>query len=518
LEAQECSWVCYCNVAIARHANGRHSQASWYALNQATNHPTAAIYFKNLISKRWNPKDEHAISPEDRAVVRQNLIQVMVHSTRKIRVQVTSCLGAILREDFPQDWPEFLPGVLEMLKSTDIAVVHAGLLAYLELVKIFQWKRDGKREPLNEALQTGLPLLLRIADGLLASDNEEAGDMLRLVLKIYFRSIQISLSKCQRESASTEAWIGLFLRTIDKEIPLESLPEDEAERERHPWWKAKKWAYANLNKLFCKYGDPHADDSKKNIQWAKAFESSIAPEILNAYLKQMEAMIGGKWMSPRCQHSIATFLNEAVQHKKTWLALKPHIESIVGYFIFPLQCFKEKDQELWDEDPVEYIRKKNDPLEDFKSPVFASSSLLLTLARSRRSMTFMPIITYINSVLTSAKDPRQIDGALAMAGSMAEEMIDEGSPIRDDVESFLVYHVIPLLESPHAFLRERACELLNRFEEMEWKSRDNTLLAFQGISKCLRDKELPVRVSAALGMSSLLREESSTSYFSTLHD
>lgn len=28
---------------------------------------------------------------------------------------------------------------------------------------------------------------------------------------------------------------------------------DESDREKHHWWKAKKWAYFNLNRLFIRY-------------------------------------------------------------------------------------------------------------------------------------------------------------------------------------------------------------------------------------------------------------------------
>lgn len=31
------------------------------------------------------------------------------------------------------------------------------------------------------------------------------------------------------------------------------MPEDIEDREAHPWWKAKKWAYSNLNRLFVRY-------------------------------------------------------------------------------------------------------------------------------------------------------------------------------------------------------------------------------------------------------------------------
>jgi rubrerythrin len=40
------------------------------------------------------------------------------------------------------------------------------------------------------------------------------------------------------------------LQTIAKDAPPNALPEDIADREANHWWKAKKWAYFNLNRLY----------------------------------------------------------------------------------------------------------------------------------------------------------------------------------------------------------------------------------------------------------------------------
>ena len=45
-------------------------------------------------------------------------------------------------------------------------------------------------------------------------------------------------------------WCTLFLTVVGKEPPESSLPEDLDEREVNHWWKAKKWSYANLNRLY----------------------------------------------------------------------------------------------------------------------------------------------------------------------------------------------------------------------------------------------------------------------------
>ena len=33
-------------------------------------------------------------------------------------------------------------------------------------------------------------------------------------------------------------------------MPASAMLDDIDERERHHWWKAKKWAYFNLNRLW----------------------------------------------------------------------------------------------------------------------------------------------------------------------------------------------------------------------------------------------------------------------------
>ena len=48
-------------------------------------------------------------------------------------------------------------------------------------------------------------------------------------------------------------WCTLFLTIVSKEAPVHALDEDYDERERNHFWKSKKWAYANLNRLFVRY-------------------------------------------------------------------------------------------------------------------------------------------------------------------------------------------------------------------------------------------------------------------------
>jgi importin-7 len=53
----------------------------------------------------------------------------------------------------------------------------------------------------------------------------------------------------------------------------------------------------------------------------------------------------------------------------------PYIVAIIQDVIFPLLCYSEADDELWESDPVEYIRLEFDVFDDYTSPVPAARML-----------------------------------------------------------------------------------------------------------------------------------------------
>lgn len=60
----------------------------------------------------------------------------------------------------------------------------------------------------------------------------------------------IRLSQHQQSPESLVPWGRLLFQMVNLQIPPEVVPVDEEERERSEWWKAKKWAYATLGRLF----------------------------------------------------------------------------------------------------------------------------------------------------------------------------------------------------------------------------------------------------------------------------
>ncbi|KAI8822933.1 armadillo-type protein [Fimicolochytrium jonesii] len=473
----------------------------------------AAVFFKNRCQRGWDPSGKLALGEEDKVSIRQNILPAIVHLPHRLRVQLVACLGSMLQHDNKANrWPEYLTQAMTLVKSSDEGAVSAGVAAVFEFVKSYQWGDEEKRAPIQPIIQEGLPILYTVATHLITLNTEAAGFNLKTILRIYMSTIRLNLSPTQQSSASLVPWGTLFVQLVQKPITADfpGMPEDESERERHPWWKAKKWAYHILNLLFERYA---RKPEKKYQQFSAVFMEHFAPNILTAYLHQIELLIGGVWLSPRVKQLIANFLQSSIKPRSTWAILKPHLETIIMHFIFPLLSFSDEDQELWEDDPVEYLQKKVDnPMDDFRSPVSAAEALLFEVTKLRNQQTFVPTVTLINGIIqrynespVETRNPRHKDGALHMMACLAPLALSPKSPIKDHIETFLVHNVIPELKSPYGFLRARACNTLLTYEDVDFENVEHQQLAFRGVLDCLRDSELPVRVSGALALRPYLR-------------
>lgn len=175
-----------------------------------------------------------------------------------------------------------------------------------------RYKTDSKRAPLVQIVKATFPQLEKIATGVLGVDSKDAQEMLKIVIKIYYRSIQTDLAKVQQDRNWMVQWGNLLIQTILLQPPASAMPEDMDEREKMPFWKAKKWAYRTLNRLFSRYGNPSVESNKAKFgAFSKMFVEHFAPLILQTYLSQTEQLVSGQiWLSRWATHSIVTFYGD----------------------------------------------------------------------------------------------------------------------------------------------------------------------------------------------------------------
>ncbi|KAJ5113220.1 hypothetical protein N7456_001754 [Penicillium angulare] len=482
---------------------------------------SAGVYLKNRISRGWAPIDDspsrNPIPESEKPGFRERLIPALASTPPNVRAQLVPLLQKILQNDFPEQWPGFLELTLQLLGTNDARSVYAGLQCLLAICRVYRFKGGEKREEFDKIVEHSFPQLLGIGQRLVDEESLEAAEMLRIVVKAFKHAIYFELSPSLQTHQATVDWCTLFLRIISKTPPANSMGDSKEERELNHWWKCKKWSYANLNRLFIRYGNPTTMSKQSTpdyTPYAKTFIGTFAPEILKGYLQEIEKWVSkSQWLSNSAISYTLVFMEECVKPKAMWDHLKPHMENLIAHFVFPILCQTDEDIELFEDDPSEYLHRKLNFYEEVSAPDVAATNFLVSLTKNRKKQTFS-ILTFVNSVVSKyesapddQKQPREKEGALRMIGSLASVILGKKSPIADQVEYFFVRHVFPEFRSPHGFLRARACDTLEKFEQLDFKDPNNLMVIYRNILESMTDSELPVRVEAALALQPLIRHD-----------
>ncbi|KAF8746692.1 ARM repeat-containing protein, partial [Rhizoctonia solani] len=505
----------------------------------------AVVFLKNAVARGYKssniPVQQQLPAPPvpdaDKQVIKQHILPLIVASPdRAIRIQLAAILKTLVSHDFPERWPGFMENVVQLLQSDRSESVFGGMTALLEIFKTYRYRPDESTKILPQIVEKTFPLLVSLGSKAAANPGApESADFLHLILKTYRNSIQQRLSEHQQASSSLVPWGRLFFAVINVQPPADQVPESLDEREKCPWWKAKKWAYATLNRLFMRYGSP--SDLVKALQkqyskFAQHFATSFAPEILNTYLHQVELNVsGGTWLSKRVTYLIIQFLQQSAKAKTTWQVLKPHIQGLVSSFVFPLLVFTDDKAEAWAADPVEYVRFDIAEFEDYGTPFGMATVFIQSLATTRTKASFGPMLNFIQSILGKyvlatfsisyntfhfilmtptnlgpASTPQSRFGAHRMTACLAGVIL-EHPDAKGVMESYVVSHVLPEFRSDHAYLRAVACELVTALmrHRFEFTEETNLEQLSTQVVHAFDDPELPVRLHAALALTELIQ-------------
>lgn len=117
----------------------------------------AALFFKNQVERRWKPsvctfqdlicfdltvrannppQDDTPytpIPPQDKATIKQHLIELMLAQDISIGKVLSAALQTISKHDFPHDWNNLLPEMVARLNTTDFNVIN-GVMRTLNYV------------------------------------------------------------------------------------------------------------------------------------------------------------------------------------------------------------------------------------------------------------------------------------------------------------------------------------------------------------------------------------------------
>ncbi|CAG9857750.1 unnamed protein product [Phyllotreta striolata] len=473
-----------------------------------------AIYLKNLVSSNWQDKEPEtpgqpvpfSLHEQDRSLIRDSIVDAVVLAPELIRTQLCTCVNHIIRHDFPGRWTQIVDKISVYLSNPDPNGWHGAFLCLYQLVKNFEYKKAEERGPLHEAMNLLLPQLYQLEVRLLPDASEQSVLLQKEGLKVYFALTQYILPLDLISRDAFAQWMEVCRQVVERAVPPAALQPDEDERPDLPWWKCKKWALHILYRMFERYGSP-GHVTKEYNEFSEWYLQTFSSGILEVLLRVLDGYRGGHWVPPRVLQQTLNYLNQAVSHGHTWKILKPHMPAIIQDVLFPLMSYSAEDHELWTVDPHEYIRVKFDVFEDFVSPVTAAQTLLHSSCRKRKEMLQKTMVMLTQVLTNNATEPAQKDGALHMIGTLADILLRK-KMYRDQLDQLFIKYVFPEFDSDRGHMRARACWTLHYFAEFDFKQ--DPILA-QAVNLTVRsllfDKDLPVKVEAAIALQSLLNHQ-----------
>lgn len=482
----------------------------------------AVIYMKNAIRKYWAPGSKAksiVFGEQDKFVVRKGIVDVFPRVAPAVRLQLEECLRGIISEDVPGKWPDMITQIMGWLSSGDQQNITAALRVMRIVAKKYEYRDDHEREELHAIVDAVFPQLLSTFLSLVesrTSDSLELAELLKLCCKIYYSATYMGVSPLLvNEQSQYDGWMNGFLALAEMRPHVQGMPQDAEGRRMWPWWKLKKWVYNIAYRLFSKYGVARVGSNTKSMDemFGAKWNADYSMKFLHAVVHELSIFSQGSYVTPRVANTLLNFLDESIHKPVYWKELEPHMMQIVQQVVVPMLAFDDADQELWDEDPEEYIRKGYDIIEDIYSPKTAAVTVICELCSSKKKKQLDPIMTFLASILQEYHAAgqgapqalaRKFDGAIYAVGSLAD-ILRKHEMYAAMIPNIFKTYILPLFNSPYGHLRSKACWISSAFAQVLYSPDDAErrqlfLQLFDKIQMCLGDPDLPVQVDAAVAL------------------
>ncbi|CAF3715518.1 unnamed protein product [Adineta steineri] len=450
------------------------------------------------------------ISDADKDYLRNVLIDAIIRTKDPLRCQLISTAGTMIKQDFPSKWPQFMNQIHTCLSTDNIETWNSVLLVFYTLVQYYEYKKVEDRGPMDDVMFVILPLLHQRFMQLFAHDDSDQSALIqKQILKIFHAYTQLHLSFRVLPSQTMASWLDICCMILERRLPerLDALDEDD--RAEHPWWKCKKWALHILIRTFERHGSPAnlpKAQSAERVEFANFYLKGFSAKVITLVFGILEAYRQKIYTSPRAVQLSLNYLRESVRHAFSWKIVQNNIVVLIQDIIYPLLCITDDDIELFNEEPVEFVRNRLDILDEYISPVSAAE-LFLADAVAKRKDVLMKTVSFLGTIIhNDTITPKQKDGVLHMLGVIGNVLIKKKT-FANQLENIIVQYLFPELQSPTPYLRARACYALRNFAKLEYTIPDNSTRCLTNLIHCLcNDTSLPVQIEAAMALNLFLSD------------
>ncbi|KAK3308089.1 CAS/CSE protein [Chaetomium strumarium] len=355
----------------------------------------AALAFKNFIRHNYVDEEGSYKLPLDEVqTIKQELVGLMISSPPSIQTQLGEAISIIADSDFWERWDTLTKDLVSRLSNTDYKITNGVLeVAHSIFVRwrpLFQ-SNDLNREILHVVGTFGEPFIqmLSIADQQIGA-NQDNATALRGWLETMSLLIRILYDlSCQDIPPIIETHLKDITLLLHKYMSYTNPVFDGEEDEATPLETLKSDICDALQLFTNKYDDDFG-------QYVQEFTNNVW-NVLSS-------------LGPEKRYDILT--SKALQFLTAVASVRRHAEifnnpevlgTIVEKVILPNVALRESDIELFEDEPIEFIRRDLEG-SDTDSRRRAATDFLRALLENFEMLVTQVVFKYINHYLTAGKD------------------------------------------------------------------------------------------------------------------
>uniref|UniRef100_A0A2R5LMM5 Exportin-2 n=1 Tax=Ornithodoros turicata TaxID=34597 RepID=A0A2R5LMM5_9ACAR len=376
-----------------------------------------AVVFKNYVKRNWAVPEDGVdkIHPNDRSSVKEMVVGLMLRSPEQIQRQLSDAVSIIGREDFPARWPNLLPEMINHFQSGDFHVINGVLHTAHSLFKRYRYEfksqelwteikhvLDNFAKPLTDLFVATMELAKTHASNPTAL--KVIFSSLVLIAKLFYSLNYQDLPEFFEDNM--EVWMTHFLTLLTADNKVLQTDEDE-----------EAGLLEQLKSQICDNVGLYAQKYDEEFQ------------------KYLPGFVTAVWhllttTGPQVKYDI--LVSNAI-HFLSSVAERPHYKqlfedanvlgSICEKVIIPNMEFRGSDEELFEDNPEEYVRRDIEG-SDVDTRRRAACDLVRALSKFFEQKITETFSQYITAMLgIYAKDPvknwKNKDVALYLVTSMA---------------------------------------------------------------------------------------------------
>ncbi|XP_057340091.1 exportin-2 [Microplitis mediator] len=310
-----------------------------------------AVAFKNYIKRNWKVEEDmpDRIHAADRDAIKKLIVNLMLHSPDSIQKQLSDAVSIIGRYDFPDKWPDLIDQMVEKFNTGDFHIINGVLHTAHSLFKRYRYEFK------SQSLWTEIKFVLDkfakpLTDLFLATmnltdvhaNNNEA-------LKVIYNSLTI-LSKVfyslnfqdlpEFFEDNMDPWMRNFHRLLTVNVPALQTDDDD-----------EPGVIEQLKSQVCDnivlYAQKYDEEFQKYV-----------PQFLDAIWKLLNTTGQQAKNDTVISNSLQFLVTVADRaHYRTLFEDPETLRNICTNLITPNIEFRESDNELFEDNPEEYIRR-----------------------------------------------------------------------------------------------------------------------------------------------------------------